>query len=187
MNSKKYFPELLSRQGELNAWGLSVLAIAGVFFLSLREVVPGWAWFLAGILTVSAASISLGNWMDRNTYIEITSAGITFRNSIRIVEMSWTEILEVKTLPDRWGRTVQVFGNNLYFSFTTYGEMKFRNEVKSKIGCGEICASQRNKCSAFFFNKEKAICQLAKVENGTIKNNSLVDFTYINLGKFKLI
>jgi hypothetical protein len=65
-----------------------------------------------------------------------------------------------------------------------YFEMK---EVKSKIGCGAICASQRDKCSAFFFNKEKAFCQLANVENGTIKNNSLVDFTYISLGKFKLI
>lgn len=134
MNSKKYFPELQSRQGELNAWGLSVLAIAGVFFLSLREVVPGWAWFLAGILTVSAASISLGNWMDRNTSIEITDESITFRNSVRTVEMTWVEMLEVKTLPARWGRIVQVFGNNLYFSFTTYGEMKFRDEVKNKIG-----------------------------------------------------
>ena len=134
MNSKKYFPELQSRQGELNAWGLSVLAIAGVFFLSLREVVPGWAWFLAGILTVSAASISLGNWMDRNTSIEITDESITFRNSVRTVEMTWVEMLEVKTLPARWGRTVQVFGKNLYFSFTTYGEMKFRDEVKNKIG-----------------------------------------------------
>jgi hypothetical protein len=64
-----------------------------------------------------------------------------------------------------------------------YFEMK---EVKSKIGCGAICASQRNKCSAFFFNKEKAFCQLADVENGTIKNDSLVDFTYVSLGKFKL-
>jgi hypothetical protein len=67
---------------------------------------------------------------------------------------------------------------NIYF------EMK---EVKSKIGCGAICASQRDKCSAFFFQKDKAMCQLADVENGTIKNNSLVDFTYISLGKFKLI
>jgi hypothetical protein len=63
-----------------------------------------------------------------------------------------------------------------------YFEMK---EVKSKIGCGAICASQKNKCAAFFFQKDKEICQLANVENGTIKNNSLVDFTYISLGKFK--
>jgi hypothetical protein len=64
-----------------------------------------------------------------------------------------------------------------------YFEMK---EVKSKIDCGAICAYQKDKCSAFFFEKDEAICQLANVENGTIKNDLLVDFTYISLGKFKL-
>jgi hypothetical protein len=62
----------------------------------------------------------------------------------------------------------------------TYFELK---SVDSKIVCGAICTSQKAKCSAFLFKKQSGICHLTDVENGTIKNDSLVDFTYISLGK----
>ncbi len=62
----------------------------------------------------------------------------------------------------------------------SYSELK---SVESKIVCGAICTSQKAKCSAFSFKKQSGICYLADVENGTVKNDSLVDFTYISLGK----
>ena len=62
----------------------------------------------------------------------------------------------------------------------TYFELK---SIDSKIVCGAICSSQKAKCSAFLFKKQSGICYLADVENGTIKNDSSVDFTYISLGK----
>lgn len=134
MIPKKYFPELLSRQGEVNAWSLTFLAAVGIYFLTMRTVVPGWAWFLVGILAFSAISISLGNWMDRNTSIELTPHAVTYKNGIRTVEIAWNKISEIKVLPARWGKTVQIVGEDVFFSFNTYGEMKFRDEVKSKTG-----------------------------------------------------
>jgi len=106
-----------------------------------------------------------------NNQIQIPAiAGLKVFNESVIITFDWTFFLKIPC-------------DSLSVPMI-YFKMK---EVKSNIGCGAICASHRDKCSAFFFQKDKAICQLANVENGTIKNNSLVDFTYISLGKFKLI
>ena len=69
--NKTYKPELLSRQAEITAWALSVAAALGLYLLSLRAIPPFWAWFLFAILVFSAASMSLGNWMDRKTFIRL--------------------------------------------------------------------------------------------------------------------
>ena len=129
-----YKPETLPRQGELNAWALFFLAAAGVFILSLRADVQQWAWFLVAILLFSAVSISLGNWMDRNTAIEVSDAGIQFRNGLRAVSFGWDEVQRVKVAPARWGRSVQVIGQRAFFSYNTLGEMKFKDEVKGRTG-----------------------------------------------------
>ena len=129
-----YYPEKLPRQGEINAWALTFVSLGGVFFLSLRESVPSWAWFLSGMFAFSAISISLGNWMDRHTSIEIGKDAVVFQNGLRMVALNWHEVTQVKVMPARWGSSVQVSGANGFFSFTTLGEMTFRNEVKGRTG-----------------------------------------------------
>lgn len=137
MADQVYKPQTLTRTGELNAWILFFVAAAGVFFLSLRAEVPQWAWFMVALLAFSALSISLGNWMDRNTQIQISEEGISYKNGLRSVSFAWVEIDQVRVTPANWGRSVQVVARSAFFTYKTFGEMKFRDEVKSRTGFEE--------------------------------------------------
>jgi hypothetical protein len=134
IETKSYTPELLPRQGELNAWLLAFAAFAGIYILSLRAAIPYWAWFLFGLLAFSALSISLGNWMDRRTRIVIEAAGVSYNNGLRKTNLAWNSILEVRVAPARWGTSVQVIGQQSHFSFSTLGEMEFQGKSRGRTG-----------------------------------------------------
>lgn len=133
-DTQTYSPELLPRQGELTAWALSFLCGLGMYILSLRAVIPYWAWFLCIFLIFSALSISLGNWMDRSTRITISAAGLEYQNGLRKVNLAWQDIAEVRKVPARWGTTVQVLGARAHIAFNTLGEMTYQGEVRSRTG-----------------------------------------------------
>jgi len=132
-----YKPELLSRRGEYTAWALTFAAALGLYFLGLRQAVPFWAWFLGGLLAFSAASISLGNWMDRRTFISLDAGGVKYENGLRRTELSWMDIREVRCAPARWGTSVQVTGGQAHFAFSTLGEMQFQGQVRGRTGFAE--------------------------------------------------
>jgi hypothetical protein len=132
--NKTYTPELLSRQGELVAWVLAAAAALGLIILSLRAALPFWAWFPFALLFFSAASMSLGNWVDRKTCIRLGDDGVFFENGLRNSRLSWDAIKEVRTAPARWGTSVQVLGMQTHFSFSTLGEMKFQGQLRGSTG-----------------------------------------------------
>ncbi len=132
--NKNYSPEVLSRQGELSAWGLAVAASLGLYILSLRTAVPYWAWFFIAILFFSACSMSLGNWMDRKTNLLIDNEGVKYQNGLRNALILWKDVIEVRTAPARWGTSVQVIGAKNHFAFSTLGEMQFQGQVKGVTG-----------------------------------------------------
>ena len=134
---KTYTPELIPRQGEITAWALTVLAGAGLYFLSLRSALPFWAWFLFGILAFSAVSISFGNWMDRHTLIRLEEKGVAYENGLRKTFLPWDAIREIRTAPARWGISVQVIGLQSHFAFSTLGEMQFQGQVRGRTGFSE--------------------------------------------------
>jgi len=72
---------LISRRGELIAWG-SALLVGGAW--SVLRHSPGYASRLVPILAVplliAALSISLGNWMDRHTLLHLDPEGVRFSN-----------------------------------------------------------------------------------------------------------
>ena len=107
------------------AWG-SALLIDGVWMLLVLAGQPVTLWIpiLALPLTLIAVVMSLGNWMERRTTIEISQKGINFSNGFRRVRLQWEEIIDVRVLPGQWGNKVQVFGKNSYFGFHTLGEVK---------------------------------------------------------------
>jgi hypothetical protein len=135
--SKTYHPQLLPRRGELTAWALTCLAALGLYFLSLPGPLPTWAWIFFALLAFSAGSISLGNWMDRKTFIRLEPEGVTFENGLRKTHFTWDDIKEVRTSPARWGTSVQVLGGRAYFAFSTLGEMRFRGETRGQTGFAE--------------------------------------------------
>lgn len=132
--TETYTPEVLPRRGEINAWILTVLVAGVLAYLQARGSAPTWIWLFVGFLLFSAGSISLGNWVDRHTRLEINTDGITFENGLRRVKLTWAEIVEVRTSPARWGQHIQVLGQSTHFAFNTLGEMTFRGQVSVRTG-----------------------------------------------------
>ncbi len=134
-NETIYRPELTPRRTELIAWVSSLLVVIlwvvlGATGQQVMLAIP----IIAVLLFGSALSISLGNWMDRKTELRINQSRVIFTNGLRNVKMTWDEIQEVRAMPARWGRKVQVIGNKSYFGFQTLAEIKVMGEVKGRFG-----------------------------------------------------
>lgn len=132
--TREFRPELISRRGEWTAWVLALAASLGIWFLNRSGYIPLWAWIFWAFLLFSGVSISLGNWLDRNSVIRLEADGIRFENGLRRVRLRWTEVQKVAVLPSRWGKSVQVIGEKSHFSFKTLGEVKFQGEVRGRTG-----------------------------------------------------
>ena len=132
---QEYRPELISRKGELIAWGTAFLVVIGwsILYLSGRSVTAAIP-FLAVFLIFSGLAISLGNWMDRHTSLVIDEDAIEYQNGLRHIRSLWTEIKEVRVIPNQWGKKVQVYGERVYFSFRTLSEVKVQGELKGRFG-----------------------------------------------------
>jgi hypothetical protein len=130
-----YRPELIPRRGEAIAWiGVLLTGVTwAVLAISGRQVVI-MIPVLFILLVFSAFIISLGNWMDRKTEIRMNDAEVEYRNGLRQVHLRWMEIWEVRVLPGKWGKKVQVYGDSSYFAFHTLGEVRLRENVKGRMG-----------------------------------------------------
>ena len=131
----EFRPLLIPRRGEFYAW-ISVILVA-VFWLLLNfngnptfVLVP-----LAGAgLLLAALLISLGNWVDRHTLISLDSDGIFFSNGLRKVRLIWQDVTQVRVLQTNWGKRVQVYGGNAYFTFRTLGEVNMMGKTQGRMG-----------------------------------------------------
>lgn len=139
MNDKpapgEYRPKLISRRGELIAWATTLMVLAAWFILRqsgqpLLPVVP----ILAILLLLAALSISMGNWMDRHTFIRLENDGITFNNGLRHVHFTWDQIKRVEVMPSKWGKKVQVLGEEARFGFRTLGEVEAYGKTIGSVG-----------------------------------------------------
>ncbi len=135
--TREFRPELLARRGEWTAWALALAASAGMWFLNLSGYIPVWAWIFWAFLLFSGVSISLGNWLDRDTVICLEADGIRFENGLRRVRLGWGEVQKVAVLPARWGKSVQVIGEKSHFGFKTFGEVQFQGEARGRTGFAE--------------------------------------------------
>jgi hypothetical protein len=133
----EFRPELMSRRGEGTAWALALTASLGMWFLNRSGYIPVWAWIFWAFLLFSGISISLGNWLDRNTVIQLGTDGIRFENGLRRVRLRWSEVQKVAVLPARWGRAVQVIGERAHFGFKTLGKVQFQGEERGRTGFTE--------------------------------------------------
>ena len=128
-------PELVSRRSELIAW-LSAVLVNGtwIVMLLLGQSMSFWLPILGIPLLLIAFGMSLGNWMDRHTFLKLESQGVAFNNGLRNVQLAWLEIKEVRVLPAQWGQKVQVFGEDSYFGFHTLGEIEANGRVLGRTG-----------------------------------------------------
>ncbi len=133
-----YRPVLLSRRGEVTAWILA-LAAGGSYF-TFRRLGTNLSWMavvFVGIFFLSAASISLGNWMDRRTVIQIRPHGIEYRNGLRRADFGWGEVSEVQVTPSRLGDQVHVIGERSHFRFRLHADIRYQGEVRGQMGFAE--------------------------------------------------
>jgi len=72
--------------------------------------------------------------MDRQTRLQLFPDGVAYENGLRRVRLMWGEIRQVRVLPARWGKSVQVIGETAHFEFKTLGEVKFRGELRGRTG-----------------------------------------------------
>lgn len=135
---RSFHPEPISRRGELIAWG-SALLLDLVWLLLVLSEQPATFWIpiLALPLTLIAALVSFGNWMERRTVIMIDQVSIYFSNGIRRVRLGWEKIKDVRVLPGKWGKKIQVFGENSYFGFSTLGEVEVNGRQLGRTGFSE--------------------------------------------------
>jgi hypothetical protein len=128
-------PEVVSRRSELIAWITAVLVNGTwIVLLLLGQPLSFWLLILGIPLIMIAFGMSLSNWMDRHTFLELDQAGVSFSNGLRNVQLAWEEIREVRVLPAQWGQKVQVFGEQSYFGFHTLGEVKANGRVLGRTG-----------------------------------------------------
>ena len=135
MLNKELHPILISRRGELNAWifaGVVSIAIA-IMYWSMGSI-PTVAWVFWTFLVFAAFSTSFGNWVDRKTVMKVGDSGIAFENGIRQVALTWQVVKSVNVTPARWGKRVQVLGDQAHFRFRTLGEVQYQGEVKERLG-----------------------------------------------------
>lgn len=130
-----YRPELISRRGEAIAWAMAIGLGAGWLILVWRGIVAPWLGIAFIVLHVATAGIiSLGNWVDRSTRIEIDSAGIRYSNGLRRLALEWAQVQALRSFPGRFGQTVQVTGKGSYFTFHTLAEVTLRSGVTNRMG-----------------------------------------------------
>ena len=133
--TSSYQPELIPRRGEWVAWGTTVLVGVGWLILRLMgSPVPRAVIFLGIVLLLAAASISLGNWMDRRTRLSLGPNGLTYENGLRRTHLAWSEIRQVQVFPSQWGDKVRVIGAQAACAFRTLGEVKVQGELKGRMG-----------------------------------------------------
>ena len=135
MSAKEFRPELSSRRSETTAWVLALVVAFAIAILKWKVgEAPTIAWVFGAFLIFAAFSISLGNWMDRGTVMSLDDKGIAFENRLRQVALSWPEVKKVNIVPVRWGRSVQVIGEQAHFEFRTLGQVQYQGEIQGKLG-----------------------------------------------------
>lgn len=131
----EFRPELLSRRGEGMAWLTTLLWFIVWTALSVTgRPVLYFVPTLAFLFLVIAASISLGNWVDRQTVLRLETDGVAFKNGLRNVQLTWGQINELQVFNSSWGKKVRVIGENAHFDFRTLGEVTMGGQLKGRLG-----------------------------------------------------
>ena len=69
--------------------------------------------------------------------MSLDESGIAFENGLRQVALRWIEVKSVNVIPLRWGKSVQVIGEESHFEFRTLGQVQYQGEIQGRLGFAE--------------------------------------------------
>lgn len=133
-----YQPVLADRRGELIAWLLATGSAAGTILHSLRLAeLSVWGLGLTVFLILTGATITFANWLDRRTWIRLTSAAIEYSSPLRKQGMDWADIcrLDASRVGNGWRITVR--SEDGQFSFRTSSSLRFGSSPEFRLGFPE--------------------------------------------------
>lgn len=124
-----------NRRGELLAW-LSTLgaAIGSGVILWRSGQAPGLgvtAFILFGLIAIL---ISFGNWVERNTELQVTKEGVSYHSPLRRRSFSWQEVEQVRIMDSRHGWRVQVIADHGSFHYQSQGWLEFGGVDSMELG-----------------------------------------------------
>ncbi len=124
-----------SRRPELFAWILAIVLVFTSIFLivesSIRQILTS---VFAVFFVISAILISFGNWVERNTWIELSENRVEYHNGLRHVIISWLAIEEIRVFPSDIGKKILVYSAEKFFGFQTLGELIVAGKLRDRVG-----------------------------------------------------
>jgi hypothetical protein len=109
-----------TRRGEWVAW---MIALALALAMALQTVLSGSVDAIVRVLfiivLIAACLITYANWMERNTLVCVSPAGVEYRSPLRKVELRYSQIQEIWLAPSRSAWRISVLGETGHFNFQT--------------------------------------------------------------------
>jgi len=130
----EYKPLLVPRRSEFNAWGLTLILLIVLIFSSLEGRGKVGGVILLVFLVLSSTTMSIGNWIDRKTYLRIGEQSVIYFNGAREVSLPWKDISRVEIIPGKFGDKIIVSSTEKRFRFQALGKIKMSEKVSGQVG-----------------------------------------------------
>jgi hypothetical protein len=131
---QEYKPVLISRRSEFTAWLITICLVLLLVFYQPVGVIFSGAVLMLVVIGLSAVMISLGNWLDRHSSIQISAEGVEYSNGITQTALKWGEIRRVEVLRGQFGDKIWVSGENDSFRFQPLGTMSMNEKFTQQVG-----------------------------------------------------
>ena len=132
---QEFHPVLTPRSGEMMAWLAALsLGAAGIALRHQSQLLVGALPYVAVLVSLMAASISLSNWMDRKTVLRLDPQGVFFTNGLRRVSLDYAAIDQIIVFSGALGKRVQVIGGEQHFEFRYLSEVEVLGSSPGRLG-----------------------------------------------------
>lgn len=135
---ERYVPAPPNRRGEALAWLCALgIGIAGLVLTGRYGAAPCLTWQLLGIFILAGGAISLGNWLDSRTHVELSPQGIAYQSPLRRLNVRWEEVQAISAIPLRRGWRLLVESSGGRFALRTICRLSLGPVESQPIGFPE--------------------------------------------------
>lgn len=126
------------------AWLTAVGAGAGTVILTVQRGEPfALGLALTGFLLLTAATLTFGGWVERNTEVRLGGEGVHYHSPLRDVGLNWERVEQLSAQNTGRGWRIQVTGGGRSFRFRTEGRLSVGDqEMAFGLEGGQALAAQ---------------------------------------------